>query len=102
MKILQNPEYFQLGLQNRGVQWSVKMQTTSGINYSNIVHENQGMSMDGITDPWAKQGHLQGVEWEVRTPPGTAKRRKEKQGNVSQEKREVMNEKTEDYLYAKV
>lgn len=40
------------------------MQTNSGINYSNIFHENQGTSTDGITDPCANQGHLQGVEWE--------------------------------------
>lgn len=48
--------FFQLGLQNRGVQWSIKMQTTSGINYSNIVHENQGMCIDGIMGHCAKQG----------------------------------------------
>lgn len=37
-----------------------------------------------------------------RTPPGTVKRINKKQGNVSQEKRQIMNEETEDYLYAKV
>lgn len=37
-----------------------------------------------------------------RNPPGTAKRRNVKQGNVSQEKKNrVINEETEDYLYAK-
>lgn len=78
----------------RGVQWSLKMQTNSGINY-NIVHENQSMSVDGI------KGHLQGVEWEeiLQAQPKEEMKNREM---FHRKKREVINEETEDYLYAKV
>lgn len=56
LQVILNPEHFLRGPQNRGVQWSIKMQVTSGINYSNIVHKNQGMRTDGIMGHCAKLG----------------------------------------------
>lgn len=76
------------------VQWSLKMQTNSGINYRNLVNENPCPWMA----PCANQGHLQGAEWGQILQPQS----KEKTNNREIKINKVINVETEDYLYAKV
>lgn len=78
------------------------MQETSGINYSNIVHENQGMCTDGIMGLCAKLGHLQqGVEWKVRNPADVVNRRKERKMRNIQWKRRGYEQGNWRLLYIK-